>query len=102
MRDNHEQGVAGVDFRNLAAVRVLPHLTHQCLNMHQPDRDHYLFAIASIIFYCLVKQFAIYLGVVGILLFNVMEALSVEVFCWKDCVWCSNEYLGVHVITVCI
>ena len=101
MLDNHEQGVAGVDFRNLPAVPVPPHFAHQCLNIHQPDRDKYLFTIASRILYCLVKQFAIYLGVVVILLFNVMEVLSVEVFCWRDCVWSSNEYVGVPVITVC-
>ena len=33
---------------------------------------------------CLVKQFAISLGVVVILLLNVMEVFSVEVLCWID------------------
>ena len=41
---------------------------------------------------CLVKQFAIFLGVVVILLLNVMEVLSVgEVLCWIDRVWSSKE-----------
>ena len=46
---------------------------------------------------CLVKQFAICLGVVVILLLNLMEvfsvgggALWVEVLCWIDRVWSSK------------
>ena len=41
---------------------------------------------------CLVKQFAMCLGVVVILLLIVMELLSEgEVFCWLDHVWSSKE-----------
>ena len=41
---------------------------------------------------CLMKQFAICLDVVAILLLNVMEVFSVEVFCWIDIrVWSSKE-----------
>ena len=41
---------------------------------------------------CLVKQFAIWLGVVVILLLNVIECLVwVEVLCWIDRVWSSKE-----------
>ena len=40
---------------------------------------------------CLVKQFAICLGVVVILLLNVMEVFSVEVLCWIDRVCSSKE-----------
>ena len=39
---------------------------------------------------CLVKQFVMYLEVVAILLFNVMEVFS-EVLCWIDNVWSSKE-----------
>ena len=40
---------------------------------------------------CDVKQFAMCLGVVVILLLNVMEVLVwVEVFCWIDRVWSSR------------
>ena len=38
----------------------------------------------------LVQQFAIFLGVVIILLLNVME-VWVEVLCWINCVWSSKE-----------
>ena len=38
---------------------------------------------------CLVKQFAICLGVVAILLLNVMEVFCV--LCWIDRVWSSKE-----------
>ena len=41
---------------------------------------------------CLVKQFAICLGVVVILLLIVIEVLMwVEVLCWIDRVWSSRE-----------
>ena len=41
---------------------------------------------------CLVKQFAMCLDVVAILLLNVMEVLMcVEVLCWIDHVWSSME-----------
>ena len=39
---------------------------------------------------CLVKQFAMCLGVVAILLLNVMD-VWVQVVCWIDCVWSSKE-----------
>ena len=41
---------------------------------------------------CLVKQFAICLGVIVILLLNVIECLvCVEVLCWIDRLWSSTE-----------
>ena len=42
---------------------------------------------------CLVKQFAMCVGVVAILLLNVMDVLSVcvVVLCWIDHVWSSKE-----------
>ena len=42
---------------------------------------------------CLVKQFAMCLGVVAILLLNVMDMFSVvwDVLCWIDRVWSSKE-----------
>ena len=41
---------------------------------------------------CLVKQFAMCLGVVAILLLNVMDVLvCVVVLCWIDHVWSSKE-----------
>ena len=41
---------------------------------------------------CLVKQFAMCLGVVAILLLNVMEVfVCVVVLCWLDHVWSSKE-----------
>ena len=42
---------------------------------------------------CLVKQFAMCLGDVAILLLNVMDVFSVcvVVFCWIDRVWSSEE-----------
>ena len=42
---------------------------------------------------CLVKQFAMCLGVVAILLLNVMDVFSVcvVVLCWIDHVWYSKE-----------
>ena len=39
---------------------------------------------------CLVKQFAMCLGVVAILLLNVMD-VCVVVLCWIDHVWSSKE-----------
>ena len=39
---------------------------------------------------CLVKQFAMGLGVVAILLLNVMDVFSV-MLCWIDHVWSSKE-----------
>ena len=44
---------------------------------------------------CLVKQLAMCLGVVEILLLNVMEVLVwVEVLCWIDREWSSKECAG--------
>ena len=43
MLDNHEQEFAGVDFRNLLAVPVMPQWVHQWLHIQQPDLDQYLF-----------------------------------------------------------
>ena len=40
---------------------------------------------------CLVKQFAMCVGVVAILLLNVM--VCVVVLCWIDHVWSSKEYV---------
>ena len=41
---------------------------------------------------CLVKQFAMGLGVVAILLLNIMDVLvRVVVLCWIDHVWSSKE-----------
>ena len=40
---------------------------------------------------CLVKQIAMCLGVVAVLLLNVMDVFSVEVLCWIDRVWSSTE-----------
>ena len=41
---------------------------------------------------CLVKQFAMCVGVVAILLLNVMDVLvCVVVLCWIDHVWSSKE-----------
>ena len=43
---------------------------------------------------CLVKQFAICLGVIAILVLNVMEVFSVGgCTCWIDRVWSSKEYV---------
>ena len=41
---------------------------------------------------CLVKQIAICLAVVAVLLLNIMEVFSVgEILCWIDRVWSSNK-----------
>ena len=42
---------------------------------------------------CLVKQFAMCVGVVAVLLLNVMDVFSVwwVVLCWIDHVWSSKE-----------
>ena len=46
---------------------------------------------------CSVKEFAICLGVVAILLLNVME-VWVEVLCWIDRVWSSKECVGSYLL----
>ena len=47
---------------------------------------------------------AIFLGVLVVLLFNVMEVLSRlgEVLCWIDHVWSSKGICVVRVIPMCI
>ena len=57
-------------------------------------------ACLSVFVNCLVKQFAICLGVIAILLLNIMVLLV-----WLECsigqrVWYSNERCVVHVVTV--
>ena len=49
--------------------------------------------IVCCMFDSVCEQFAMCLGAVAILLFNVMEVFSVcvEVFCWIDRVWSSQE-----------
>ena len=46
--------------------------------------------VSCVVVNCLVKQFAMSLGVVAILLLNVME-VCVVVLCWIDHVWSSIE-----------
>ena len=49
-------------------------------------------ACLTVFMNCLVKQFAMCLCVVAVLLLNVMDVLVwVEVPCWIDCVWSSTE-----------
>ena len=49
-------------------------------------------SVCLVFVHCLVKQLAICLGVVAILLLNVMEMFSVGGdLCWIDRVWCSKE-----------
>ena len=69
-----------------------------CINM---SMDLFVLCVASLTGFVnwLVKQFAIFLGVVVIVLLNVMEVLSVgEVLCWiyhvlssKECVYCACD-----------
>ena len=55
--------------------------------------DLFLMCVACLTVFvnCLVKQFAMCLGVVDILLFNVMDVFSVCGGDWVDHVWCSKE-----------
>ena len=49
-------------------------------------------ACVTVFVNCLVKQFAMCLGVDAILLLNVMKVFSLSGgVCWKDCVWSSKE-----------
>ena len=60
-------------------------------------------ACLTVFLNCLVKQFAICLTVVIILLLNVMEVFSVgEVLCWIKRIWSYKECVFVHVIPVSV
>ena len=70
-------------------------------------KDRFIFCVSCLTVFvnCLVKQFAICLSVVVILLLNVMEVFSdVKVLCWIDRAWSCNECAcsacesGVHLI----
>ena len=52
----------------------------------------YVCLVCCVFVNCLVKQFAMCLGVIAILLLNVMEVwVEVEVLCWIDHVWSFKE-----------
>ena len=67
-------------------------MLYRCIFCIDLSIDMFGLCVVCLTVNCLVKQFAICLGVVGILLLNVLELLSVgEVFCWRDHVWSSKE-----------